>query len=186
MNYQLKIIRTKIQKDRISERQNNKKRKDRKTKIKRGNKQESEGLWRRRRTEKENEEPGQKDKKIQIRKGNAQDSEGFQANCNRGERSIKTIAWLDEKIKKNHWKQWYGGWKSFNGDGWVTQEPSKNHWCQCFFFAKKTLPSYRPQKWPLFTFKFQWTIKMINLILTRTEGKKDRKTSSLVQSCPQY
>ena len=37
MNYQLKIIGTKIRKDRISERQNNKKRKDRKTKRQKSN-----------------------------------------------------------------------------------------------------------------------------------------------------
>ena len=50
-------------------------------------------FWRRRkrtRTER------QKDKN----KGNAQDSEGFQANSNRGERSIETIASLDQKNKK--------------------------------------------------------------------------------------
>ena len=44
--------------------------------------------------------PGQKDKKIQIRKGNAQDLESCQANSNRGERSIETIASLDQNHQK--------------------------------------------------------------------------------------
>ena len=49
----------------------------------------------------------QKDKN----KGNAQDSEGFQANSNRGERSIETMASLDQKNKKKPLKAMIWGLK---------------------------------------------------------------------------
>ena len=74
------------------------------------------------------------------------------------------------KPSKNHWKQWFGGWKSLVGDALLTPKPLKNHWVQwsvskkvvngdgqrvaksskihwCQWFSrKKNIPSHRSQK----------------------------------------
>ena len=45
-------------------------------------------------------------------------------------KTIEANGWRAPKPSKNHWNEWSGGWKSFNGDGRVTQKTSENHWKQ--------------------------------------------------------
>ena len=71
-----------------------------------------------------------------------------QSHCwSKGPYPSKTIeinGWMTPKPSKNHWKQWSGGWKSFNGDGWVTQKnitiPSlpKNDHCSPLVLVNKS------------------------------------------------
>ena len=45
------------------------------------------------------------------------------------------------KPSKNHWFQWLGPQKTFNGDGPTLSKPSKNHWSQWWPKKKLTIPS---------------------------------------------
>ena len=52
------------------------------------------------------------------------------------------------KPSKNHWFQWLGPQKTFNGDGPMLSKPSKNHWSQ--WWPKKNINhSLALKNWPL-------------------------------------
>ena len=58
-------------------------------------------------------------------------------------KTIELNVWETQKPSINHWKQWAGGWKTFNSDSLMIQNHQKN-WNN----LTNILPSHHSQKWP--------------------------------------